>query len=120
MVHLVGLLVDLIVLVGARREQLLGALHEQQRRGQRADGVSVATHHHVREPHIVGRRDLTRRHVRVLGLLVQLYVLQDLQLINSSNIEMMGKKYSINSLHVGYVMPLLMIVIHICMYYHLK
>lgn len=77
-VHLLRLLIDLVVLVRARGEQLLGALHVQQGGRQGPDGVSVAAHHHVREAHVVGGGDLARRHVRVLRLLVQLDVLQHL------------------------------------------
>lgn len=77
-VHLLCLLVDLVVLVRARREQLLGTLHVQQSRGQSADSVCVPTHHHVREAHVVRGGDLACWHMGVLGLFVQLNVFEHL------------------------------------------
>lgn len=54
MVHLLRLLINLIVLVGTGREQLLGTLHVQQSGRQRADSVGIAAHHHVCEAYVVG------------------------------------------------------------------
>lgn len=58
----------LIVLIGAGLEELLGALDVEQDGAEGADGIGVAPHHHVGEPHVVGGGDLTRRHMRVLTL----------------------------------------------------
>lgn len=53
-IHLLGLLVDLIVLVRARAVQLLRALNVQQDGCERSDGIGVAAHHHVSEADVVG------------------------------------------------------------------
>lgn len=78
MIHLLGLLVDLVVLIATRGEQLLRALDVQQNAGERSDRVRVTAHHHIREADVVCRGDLAAGHVGVRALLVELHVLQDL------------------------------------------
>merc|ERR1711971_170064 len=77
-VHLVRLLVDLVILVALHGEHGLGALHIEQDVGEGPDGVRVAPHHHVGKADVVVGGDLTAWNPRVERLLVQLYVLQDL------------------------------------------
>jgi len=49
----------LIVKVRAALEVLLRALYEEQNVGQRAYGILVASHHHVRKADIVARSHVT-------------------------------------------------------------
>lgn len=78
MVHLVGLLIDLVVLVGFGGKQLLGALNVQQNARKSANGIGVAAHHHVGEAHIVRGGYLAGWNMGILGLFMHFDVLQHL------------------------------------------
>lgn len=80
MEHLVRLLVDLIVLVRTSVVQLRRPLDVQQNGREGSDGVRIATHHHVRESHVVRGGDLARRDVRETRLLVHLDRFEDLEM----------------------------------------
>ena len=55
----------LVVEVDSVLEHLLGASDVEEDVGEGANGVLIATHHHVREAHVVERADLTGWHARI-------------------------------------------------------
>lgn len=100
MEHLIGLLVDLIVLVRTSVVQLRSALDVQQNGGESPDGIGIATHHHIGETDVVRGRDLARRNVRETSLLVHFNGLKNLQIrkrLNKYSEQKYGKTSYLNS-----------------------
>ena len=77
-IHLVVLLGNSIVTVAALLEVLCPGDIDQDV-AEHADGVTVAAHHHVGEPHIVVSGEVSCHHTGKHGLLVHLNIIEGLQ-----------------------------------------